>query len=143
MLKLEPREVENFSDEALVTLLEAGGWESILPQNLTDVQLISVADQCRELLEGTGSTKSGGQCKAVVAMAMLLVSNAYGSDPAVECDFTQRSDMEVVRDVLAVLSMASDREIVSRLLRRPNEDESLLLFASVAAIVEKLSAASL
>lgn len=137
MLKLDLREVENFSDEDVVTLLGEDGWESILPQNLTDAQLVSVADQFRELLGGPGSMAPKEKCKAAVAMAMLLVANAYGSDLAAECDFMSRSDMDLVRDVLAVLSMASDREIVNRVLNRSGEDECFNLLANVAGIVEK------
>lgn len=43
--------------------------------------------------------------------------------------------LEQLRDVMMVLSMAADREIVNRLLNRPNEDESLSMLTGIEAIM--------
>ncbi|MFN9476520.1 hypothetical protein [Acidovorax sp.] len=134
MLKLDPQNFENFSEEDLLRLLGAGGWESILPRNLNDAQLTCLSDQLRRMLSTDRPRGPDGRVNAAVAMAILLVARAHRSELAEQGSLQLEGDFETLRDVMIVLSMAADREIVSRVLDRPGDDDAFSLFDSIDEI---------
>ncbi len=118
-------------------VLGSGGWEAILPQSLTDRQLVCVSDQLRAMLWGEGSRGPDGQPNAAVAMALLLMAKPHLSELTEAYVFELEGKLEVLHDVMQLLSLVADREIVNRILARPDEDDVQSFFAGVEALVAK------
>ncbi|MFN9476519.1 hypothetical protein [Acidovorax sp.] len=135
MLLFDREEIGHFSEMDLAHVLEAGGWDAILPQSLTDNQLVCLTDQFRAILWGEGSRGPDGSPNAAIAMAMLLLAKARDSEFAEGVDFDTESDMDLLREILMVLSVAADRELVSRLLKRPSDQKDLSVLTGIEALV--------
>lgn len=136
MLQLDKEQIGHFSEMDLNKILETGGWDAILPKSLSDGQLVCVSDQLRGMLWGDDTKGPEGEPSAAIAMALLLIAKAYphpSSSPSGELHF--EGSVEQLYDVMMVLSMAADREIVNRLLNRPNDDESLSMLTGIEAIM--------
>lgn len=143
MLQLDKEQIGHFSEMDLEEILQTGGFDAILPRSLSDGQLVCVSDQLRAMLWGEGTRGPDGEPNAAIAMALLLIAKAHPSPP-VNGELSFEGSLEQLRDVMMVLSMAADREIVNRLLNRPNDDESLSMLTGIEAIMvgEKLSIAA-
>ncbi len=134
MLQLDKEQIGHFSEMDLEEILQTGGFDAILPRSLSDGQLVCVSDQLRAMLWGEGTRGPDGEPNAAIAMALLLIANAHPSPP-VNGELFFEGSLEQLRDVMMVLSMAADREIVNRLLNRPNDDESLSMLTGIEAIM--------
>jgi len=135
MLQIDRQEIERFSEMDLTKVLETSGWEAILPNGLTDRQLVSVSDQLRGTLWGEGTRGPDGEPNGSIAMALLLMAKADPSLRTVDGEFELEGRMAKLHDVLMVLSMAADREIVSRILNRPNKEEASAILNSIESIM--------
>lgn len=134
MLQLDKEQIGHFTEMDLTEILETGGFEAILPKSLSDGQLVCVSDQLRAMLWGEGTRGPDGEPNAAIAIALLLIANTHPTPPTNGKHIFEGS-LEQLRDVMMVLSMAADREIVNRLLNRPNEDESLSMLTGIEAIM--------
>jgi len=135
MLQLDREQIGHFSEMDLADILDAGGWDAILPKSLNDDQLVSISDQLRAMLWGEGALGPDGKPSAAIAMALLLMAKGHPSSPANGELF--EGSLEQLREVMMVLSVAADREIVNRLLNRPNDEESLTMLSGIEAIMVK------
>ena len=134
MLQLDKEQIGHFSEMDLEEILQTGGFDAILPRSHSDGQLVCVSDQLRAMLWGEGTRGPDGEPNAAIAMALLLIAKAHPSPP-VNGELIFEGSLEQLRDVMMVLSMAADREIVNRLLNRPNDDESLSMLTGIEAIM--------
>ena len=134
MLQLDKEQIGHFSEMDLEEILQTGGFDAILPRSLSDGQLVCVSDQLRAMLWGEGTRGPDGEPNAAIAMALLLIAKAHPSPP-VNGELIFEGSLEQLRDVMMVLSMAADREIVNRLLNRPNDDESLSMLTGIEASI--------
>ncbi len=134
MQQLDREQIGHFSEMDLTEILETGGFDAILPKSLSDGQLVCVSDQLRVMLWGEGARAPDGEPNAAIAMALLLMAKAHPSSSA-RGELAFEGSLEQLRDVMMVLSVAADREIVSRLLNRPNEEESLTMLTGIEAIM--------
>ncbi|MBB6558745.1 hypothetical protein HNP48_001409 [Acidovorax soli] len=137
MLQLDREQIGHFSEMDLAGILDAGGWSAILPKSLSDSQLVCVSDQLRAMLWGEGTQGPDGTPNAAIAMALLLMAKSHPSPPANGELF--EGSMQQLREVMMVLSVAADREIVNRLLNRPNDEESLTMLTGIEAIMDEAS----
>lgn len=137
MLQLDREQIGHFSEMDLAEILDTGGWDAILPRSLSDGQLVCVSEQLRATLWGEGPRNPDGEPNAAIAIALLLMAKSHPSLPSNGELF--EGSMQQLREVMMVLSVAADREIVNRLLNRPNDDESLSMLTGIEAIMDEAS----
>ena len=70
-------------------------------------------------------------------MALLLMAKPHLSELTEAYVFELEGKLEVLHDVMQLLSLVADREIVNRILARPDEDDVQSFFAGVEALVAK------
>lgn len=134
MLQLDREQIGHFSEMDLSDILETGGWDAILPKSLSDEQLICVSDQLRAMLWGESARGPDGEPNAAIAIALLLMAKVHPSSSSnAELHFGAR--LEQLQEVMMILSVAADREIVNRLLNRPNDEESMSMMTGIEAIM--------
>jgi hypothetical protein len=136
MLQLDREQIGHFSELDISEILDNGGWDAILPKSLSDNQLISVSDQLRAMLWGEGLRGSDGEPNAAVAIALLLMAKS-NSAPSSDGELEFGASLEQLQEVMMLLSVAADREIVNRLLNRPNDEESVTMLTGIDAIMVK------
>lgn len=135
MLQLDREKFGHFSESAVLEILDLSGWKGVLPQNLTDSQLVCVSDQLRAILLGEGSKGPDGKANAAITMALLLLARGRQSELFDDEGLLLERDLEVLREMLMLLSVAADRELVGRLLNRPSDSEDLSLLAGIEAMI--------
>lgn len=129
MLSAQILDLGVFGETELTALLEAGGWEAILPSALQDAQLLAVANQMRDLVFDQEANAANGPGGAALAMTLLLVAV---SEPKRWDQGNQLNiEMETLHDVLELLSASVDREIVDRVLQRHNKRSAAALMQAI------------
>jgi hypothetical protein len=136
MFREQNLDLENFGEADLTALLEAGGWEAILPSSLQDAQLLAMASQMRDLVFDQQADATVGRGSAALAMTLLLVAV---SEPG-RWDHGSRLniEMETLHDVLQLLSASIDREIVDRVLDRRNEQAGTALMQAIKELMRSV-----
>lgn len=114
MLRVERASLGQFGEPELEALIQSGGWQSVMPHALPDVQLLGVAGQLRGLLSGQGWDNAQGQGSAALAMTLLLLSKGRSKRPGQ--DKLLDVEMATLHEVMTLLSVTVDREIVNRML---------------------------
>lgn len=133
MLSEQNLDLGAFGETELTALLEAGGWEAIVPSALQDAQLLSVASQMRDLVFDQQANAKNGPGSAALAMTLLLVAV---SEPKRWDQGNQLNiEMETLHDVLELLSASIDREIVDRVLQRRNERSAIALMQAIKELI--------
>lgn len=136
MLQLDRDQIGHLTELDISEILENGGWDAILPKSLSDNQLICVSDQLRAMLWGEGMRGPDGEPNAAVAIALLLMAKE-NPGPSSDGELKFGASLEQLQEVMMLLSVAADREIVNRLLNRPNDEESLTMLTGISAIMVK------
>lgn len=111
MLSVDKATLAPFGEEELQALIKSKSWKSILPSALGDAQLLQLSDQLRDLLSGKGWDTGRGKGSAALPMTLLLLSQAGAKHQDLV------SDMEMLHEVMMLLSIAADREIVDRMIQ--------------------------
>ena len=119
----------SFGEAELTALLEAGGWEAILPGALPDAQLLALANQMRDLVLDQRADSNSATGSAALAMTLLLV--AVSEPKRWDRGNHLNIEMETLHDVLELLSARIDQEIVDRVLQRPNERSGAALIQAI------------
>lgn len=119
----------SFGEAELTALLEAGGWEAILPGALQDAQLLALANQMRDLVLDQRADSNSATGSAALAMTLLLV--AVSEPKRWDRGNHLNIEMETLHDVLELLSARIDQEIVDRVLQRPNERSGAALIQAI------------
>lgn len=135
MLQLDKEKFGHFSESDLLTVVNLNGWRGVLPQNLTDSQLVCVSDQLRAILLGEGSRGPDGKPNAAMTMALLLLARGRQLELCDEEGLVLEGDLELLSEIFMVLSVAADRELVGRLLNRPSDRDDLSLLAGIEAMI--------
>lgn len=114
MLCLEKTTLGQFGAQEMMGLVNSGGVRAIMPDALNDQQLLLVSDQFRDLLAGVGRDEESTAVRAALPLTLLLLAQAGArrKDDYLEVEF------ETVQEALTLLSVAFDREIVNRMLKR-------------------------
>lgn len=117
MLRVDKTTLGNFGEPELGGLIDSRGWQSVLPDALDDQQLLLVSGQLRDLLSGQGWDATQGPGSAALPMSLLLLCKA---------GFTRHADgleieMATLHEAMTLLSVTVDREIVNRMLQRPDD----------------------
>lgn len=116
---------KQFSGEDLLTILESGGWEEILPKSQPHHRLVSLANQLRGFLCDEGELEPGEDTPAAVTLALLLLPKVDPSSLPFDESLPWVGKEKLLREILIVLFVAVHQKIVNRLLNRPNDAESL------------------
>jgi len=119
----------SFGEAELTALLEAGGWEAILPGALQDGQLLALANQMRDLVLDQHADATGGTGSAALAMTLLLV--AVTEPKRWDGGNHLNIEMETLHDVLELLSARIDQEIVDRVLQRRKQLSGAALIQAI------------
>lgn len=117
MLRVEKATLGKFGETELASLINARGWQSVLPDSLSDHQLLLISEQLRDLLAGQGWDAARGPGSAALPMSLLLLSKA-GAKPLKK---GLNVGMEALHEAMTLLSVTVDREIVNRMLHRKDE----------------------
>jgi len=124
----------DFGETELTALLEAGGWEAILPSALQDGQLLAVANEMRDLVFDQNANATRGPGSAALAMTLLLIAinqpSRWGRSNSLDLE------IETLHDVLELVSASVDREIVDRVLKRPNAHSGAALMQAIAELTQ-------
>lgn len=123
MLCVDKTTLGRFGEPELIALLDAKGWRGVLPKALSDENLLQLADQFRDILQGNDQTETQEHGCVALPIALLLVSE-LGGDPAV-----LTTDMITLQAVVTVLSYVVEREIVNRVLQCKEGDPDSGLLA--------------
>lgn len=114
MLRLEKVDLGKFGEPELASLINLRGWQSVLPDALSDQQLLLISDQLRDLLAGQGWDTTQGPGSAALPISLLLLSKAGAKRLGKGLDVK----MDTLHEAMTLLSVTVDREIVSRMLNR-------------------------
>ena len=90
---------------------------SVLPDALDDQQLLLVSSQLRDLLSGQGWDTTQGPGSAALPMSLLLLCKAGFTRQAKGLEI----EMVTLHEAMTLLSVTVDREIVNRMLVRPDD----------------------
>jgi hypothetical protein len=135
MLRVEKATLGKFGEAELASLINARGWQSVLPDSLSDHQLLLISDQLRDLLAGQGWDAARGPGSAALPMSLLLLSKA-GAKPLKK---GLNVGMEALHEAMTLLSVTVDREIVNRMLHRKDETLGLGLMEGLRLLVRNYS----
>ncbi len=114
MLCLEKSTLGQFGAQEMMGLIDSDGLGAVLPDALNDQQLLLVSDQFRDLLAGKNRDADPSEAPAALPLTLLLLAEAG----AKRTDDFVEVELETVREALSLLSVAFDREIVNRMLKR-------------------------
>lgn len=129
MLREQKLDHDSFGEAELTALLEARGWEAILPSALQDAQLLALANQMRDLVLDQHVDSNYATGSAALAMTLLLV--AVTEPKRWDHENHLNIEMETLHDVLELLSARIDQEIVDRVLQRQNERSDVTLIQAI------------
>jgi len=118
-----------FGEEELKALIKSKSWKSMLPSALGDEQLLQLSDQLRDLLSGRAWDAGRGKGSAALLMTVLLLSKAGATDHDLV------TDMDMLREVMMLLSIAADHEIVNRMIQNRDRFTGADLMETLKGIV--------
>jgi len=114
MLRVEKATLGKFGEPELASLINARGWQAVLPESLDDHHLLLVSDQLRDLLAGQGWDATRGPGSAALPISLLLLSKAGAKLSGQGLDV----EMGTLHEAITLLNVTVDREIVNRILQR-------------------------
>lgn len=117
MLRVDKATLGKFGEPELADLINSLGWRSVLPDALDDQQLLLVSGQLRDLLSGQGWDTTQGPGSAALPMSLLLLCKAGFTRQAKGLEI----EMVTLHEAMTLLSVTVDREIVNRMLARPDD----------------------
>lgn len=135
MLRVEKATLGKFGEAELASLINARGWKSVLPDSLSDQQLLLISDQLRDLLAGQGWDAARGPGSAALPISLLLLSKA-GAKPL---NKGLNVGMEALHEVMTIFNVTVDREIVNRMLHRSDETLSSGMMEGFRLLVRNYS----
>lgn len=130
MLCVDKATLIPFGEEELQVLIKSKSWESMLPSALGDEQLLQLSYQLRDLLSGRALDAGGGKGSAALPMTLLLLSKAGATHHDL------MTDMDMVHEVMMLLSIAADREIVNRMIQNRDRFTGADLMETLKGIVQ-------
>jgi|SRR5450830_723156 len=122
MLHVEKKTLSPFGKNEIQALLTQKGWRGLLPHALSDDHLLRLADQLRDIFSGSVWCDDQGSSDAAMPVTLVLLSKAGATPEELE------GDMDLVQGVMTLLTIMTEREIVGRILKRPDgpSDQGLM-----------------
>lgn len=131
MLHVEKKTLSPFGKNEIQALLTLKGWQGLLPHALSDDHLLRLADQLRDLCSGREWCDEQGSSDAAMPVALALLSRA-GATPE-----ELSGDMDLVQGVITLLTIMTEREIVGRMLQRPDSPADQGLVKELEEVVRE------
>lgn len=134
MLFIERTEIGNFGHADVTSIFKKSGWRGLLPNALSDSQLLCTARGLRSLLYSDRWEEEHHLASPVMQMAILLLISCSQEVDAIED--TQQFGLSTLQQAMAMLSLNVDREIVSRVLGEQS-DETVEALTEVLRVLAK------
>lgn len=135
MLFIKHQEVGHFGHADVTSIFKQGGWKALLPNALSDSQLLSASRSLRALLYSDDWESSPEQASPVVTMAILLLLSCSPEVDATES--TKQFGLSTLQQAMAMLSLDVDREIVSRVLGETSDEPEEALTEILRVLAER------
>lgn len=140
MLFIERPEVGHFGHAEVTSIFKQSGWKALLPNALSDSQLLSTSRALRSLLYSDDWETNPDQASPVVTMAILLLTSCSPGVSATEG--TIQFGLSTLQQAMTMLSLDVDREIVSRVLGETSDEPEEALSEILRVLVERDLAAA-
>lgn len=135
MLFIEHPETGQFGHAEVTSIFKQGGWKALLPNALSDSQLLSASRGLRSLLYSNDWEDHPDQASPVVTMAILLLISC--SPEANATEHTRQFGLSTLQQAMTMLSLDVDREIVSRVLGESSDEPEEALTEILRVLVER------
>lgn len=132
MLSIARSEIGHFGHADVTSIFKAGGWKALLPNALSDSQLLCTALGLHSFLYSDDLEEDHHEASPIVTMAILMLVSCVPEITASESP--QKFGLSTLQQVMAMLSLNVDREIASRVLGVQSDETEEALTEVLRAI---------
>lgn len=134
MLHVERSQIGRFDHTDVSAIFRESGWKALLPNALSDSQLLRAAQDLRTLLSNDSWDPNYQDEGPAIPMTLLLLEACRKEGHTGE---GSKFEMSTLQEVMAMLSLTVDREIVSRLLGVASDDADEALTVVIGLLADR------